>query len=34
MKRLIAVAAFTLLAWSSAEAGDISGAGATFPCPV
>jgi phosphate transport system substrate-binding protein len=34
MKRLIAIAAFALLAWSSAEAGDISGAGATFPYPI
>ena len=34
MKRLIALAAFALLAWSSAEAGDISGAGATFPYPI
>jgi phosphate transport system substrate-binding protein len=34
MKRLIAAAALCLLGWTSAWAGDISGAGATFPYPI
>src|SRR5215468_884859 len=34
MKRILAIAALATLAWTSAQAGDISGAGATFPYPV
>jgi phosphate transport system substrate-binding protein len=34
MKRLLAIAAVATLAWTSAQAGDISGAGATFPYPI
>src|ERR1700751_1331596 len=34
MKRILAVAALCLLGWTSAWAGDISGAGATFPYPI
>jgi phosphate transport system substrate-binding protein len=34
MKRLLAIAALCLLGWTSAWAGNISGAGATFPYPI
>src|ERR1700687_554140 len=34
MKRLLAMALFAALAWTSAQAPDISGAGATFPYPI
>src|SRR5215468_6859612 len=34
MKRILAIAALATLAWTSAQAGDISGAGATFPYPI
>ena len=34
MKRILAIAALVTLAWTSAQAGDISGAGATFPYPI
>src|SRR5579871_6057512 len=34
MKRILAVALFAALAWTNAQAGDISGAGATFPYPI
>jgi phosphate transport system substrate-binding protein len=34
MKRLLAIALFAALAWTSAQASDISGAGATFPYPI
>jgi phosphate transport system substrate-binding protein len=34
MKRFLAVALFAALAWTSARAADISGAGATFPYPI
>ncbi len=34
MKRILAIALFTALAWTQAYAGDISGAGATFPYPI
>jgi phosphate ABC transporter phosphate-binding protein len=34
MKRILAIAALATLACTSAQAGDISGAGATFPYPI
>jgi phosphate transport system substrate-binding protein len=34
MKQFLAAVALATLAWSSAQAGDISGAGATFPYPI
>src|SRR6266404_6500130 len=34
MKRILAIAMFAALAWTSAQAADISGAGATFPYPI
>jgi phosphate transport system substrate-binding protein len=34
MKRFLAIALFAALAWTSAQAADISGAGATFPYPI
>jgi phosphate transport system substrate-binding protein len=34
MKHFLAAVALATLAWSSAQAGDISGAGATFPYPI
>src|SRR6201988_2866700 len=34
MKRIFAMALFAALAWTSASAADISGAGATFPYPI
>jgi phosphate transport system substrate-binding protein len=34
MKQFLAAIALATLAWSSAQAGDISGAGATFPYPI
>src|SRR5438552_5350372 len=34
MKRILAIAMFAAFAWTSAQAADISGAGATFPCPI
>jgi len=34
MKRILAMALFAALAWTSAQAADISGAGATFPYPI
>src|SRR5262245_1446588 len=34
MKRILAIALFSALAWTQAQAGDISGAGATFPYPI
>jgi len=34
MKRILALALFAALAWTSAQAADISGAGATFPYPI
>src|SRR5471030_2443163 len=34
MKRILAIALFAALAWTSAQAADISGAGATFPYPI
>src|SRR5689334_14635083 len=34
MKRILAIAVFAALAWTSAQAADISGAGATFPYPI
>ena len=34
MKRILALALFAALAWTNAQAGDISGAGATFPYPI
>src|ERR1700741_1905343 len=34
MKRIFAMALFAALAWTSAQAADISGAGATFPYPI
>jgi len=34
MKRILAIALFAALAWSQAQAADISGAGATFPYPI
>ena len=34
MKRILAIALFAALAWTQAEAADISGAGATFPYPI
>jgi phosphate transport system substrate-binding protein len=34
MTRILAIAALATLAWTSAQAGDISGAGATFPYPI
>jgi len=34
MKRILAIAMFAAFAWTSAQAADISGAGATFPYPI
>src|SRR6266481_4414525 len=34
MKRILAMALFAALTWTSAQAADISGAGATFPYPI
>src|SRR5215467_12366114 len=34
MKQFLAAVALATLAWSSAQAADISGAGATFPYPI
>ena len=34
MKRILAMALFAALAWTQAQAADISGAGATFPYPI
>jgi phosphate transport system substrate-binding protein len=34
MKRILAIALFAALAWTNAQAADISGAGATFPYPI
>jgi len=34
MKRILAIALFAALAWTQAQAADISGAGATFPYPI
>jgi phosphate transport system substrate-binding protein len=34
MKRILAIALFAVLAWTSAQAADISGAGGTFPYPI